>query len=518
MSAGVESSHPVGWPPMGTNGRRMRMSFNLVDEPWIPIVGRDRVSLLQIFSEPNLIALGGNAVEKIALMKLLIAIGQAAATPQDDREWREAGADGVASKCVDYLNAHRAQFDLYGELPFLQMPAISACQIKSYGTVLPEIATGNSTVLTRGQVEQTLSEAEKAVLLVRLMGFALGGKKTDNSVVLTPGYMGKQNAAGRPSTGKPGPSMAYMGLLHTLLQGHDVRQSVWLNLLSHERVQRDARFPGGIGTAPWECMPHGEDDATARALKDSLMGRLVPMCRFCLLVDSGLHYSEGIVHDDYGRGRCDPSVAVAWGAKPKTKALWANPEKRPWRELTALLGFWAQNQRDRYECLTLSAGIDRAVQSVDSFGIWSGGLRVSSNAGEQYASGTNDFVESLFFVQSAVLGNIWFSQLQAEMLALEEISKQLYGHVCGYHKAQMADGTDLASKATLMFWQSCERDFQTLIDHCDSSTNSGAQRKQLRRRFSGYAQRAYDLQCPNNTARQMDAWARYRPNYSKYLK
>lgn len=494
----------------------MDRHFNLIDEPWIPVAGQGRVSLRQVFSESSLRALGGNPVEKIALMKLLLAIAQAAATPDDDAAWRAMGADGMARKCLAYLDQWHDRFDLYGERPFLQMPAITAAEVKSYGTVLPEIATGNTTVLTQGQMERPLSDADKAVLLVCLMGFAPGGKKTDNSVTLSAGYAGKRNDKGKPSTGKPGPSVAHMGLLHTLLQGETLSQSLWLNLLTRERIAQNTRFPAGLGTAPWERMPDGEDDAVARQLKSSVMGRWVPLCRFCLLAEGGLHYSEGIAHANYKEGVCDPTVAVNWSGKD-AKTLWTNPEKRPWRELTALLGFLAHQQSAGFECWQLAACVGRACESVGAFAIWSGGLRVSSNAGEQYASGTDDFVESLVSLQSRSLGEFWFAQLQLEMTALDELAKGLYGRVLGYFKTQLVDGGDLAAQATHLFWQLSERDFQPLLDACDQDAASAAHRHHLRRHFAGYAQQAYDRYCPKDTARQLDAWARCRPNHSKYL-
>ena len=52
----------------------MERRFNLIDEPWLPIVDVGRVSLRQVFSEPSYRALGGNPVQKIALMKLLLAL------------------------------------------------------------------------------------------------------------------------------------------------------------------------------------------------------------------------------------------------------------------------------------------------------------------------------------------------------------------------------------------------------------------------------------------------------------
>ena len=58
--------------------------FNLVDENWIPVAGEGLVSLRRVFTDHNLMALGGNPVEKIALTKLLLAIAQTAYTPKND--------------------------------------------------------------------------------------------------------------------------------------------------------------------------------------------------------------------------------------------------------------------------------------------------------------------------------------------------------------------------------------------------------------------------------------------------
>lgn len=495
----------------------MENRFNLIDEPWIPVADVGRVSLRQLFSEPEYRALGGNPVQKIALMKLLLAIAQAAATPADDAEWRELGAGGLAKRCLVYLEKWHDRFYLYGEQPFLQMPAIKAAALQGYGAVMPEIATGNTTVLNHGQVEQALTDSEKAVLLVVMMAFALGGKKTDNRVTLSPGYAAKRNDKGRPSTGKPGPAVAHMGLLHNLMQGRHVWQTLWLNLLTQQQIQQAQCYPQGPGIPPWEQMPAGEDCPIARQLKGALMGRLVPLCRFCLISDERLHYSEGIAHGNYKEGVCDPSVAVNWSGK-EPKALWVNPEKRPWREITALLGFFAQQKTQGFESLQLSSCLGRACAETDEFALWSGGLRVSSNAGEQYVSGNDDFVESLVWLHSGAVGDVWFSQLQEEMTALDAISKNLYGRVAGYFKTLLAEGEGQAALGTQMFWQLCERNFQELLDNCGAGDKRHALRQVLRRRFASYARRAYDRYCPRDTARQLDAWAKCRPNYSSYLK
>lgn len=149
----------------------MENRFNLIDEPWIPIAGVGRASLKQIFANSDYRALGGNPVQKIALMKLLLAIAQAACTPADEYEWKALDAQGLAQQCLAYLEKWHECFYLYGEKPFLQMPAIASAAVQPFGAVLPQIATGNTTVLTQGQVDRALSDADKALLVLGLMGF-----------------------------------------------------------------------------------------------------------------------------------------------------------------------------------------------------------------------------------------------------------------------------------------------------------------------------------------------------------
>ncbi|MGL5220155.1 MAG: type I-E CRISPR-associated protein Cse1/CasA, partial [Plesiomonas shigelloides] len=248
-----------------------------------------------------------------------------------------------------------------------------------------------------------------------------------------------------------------------------------------------------------------------KQLKGSLMGRLVPLCRFCLLADEGLHYSEGIAHGNYKEGVFDPSVAIDISGK-EPKVRWADPERRPWRELTSLLGFIDQGGKS-LDCYQIKLALRKAKKQVAHFAIWSGGLRVSSNAGEQYASGSDDMVESLCWLSSSHVNALWFNRFQTEIGQLDGLAKTLYGCVMGYYKAQMVDGESLAKQASNLFWQLCERQSQALIDGCDEVKA----RQQLRRQFARYTSQVFDQFCPHQTARQMDAWAKTKPNLSAYL-
>lgn len=486
--------------------------FNLIDEPWVPIVDVGQVSLRQLFSHAEYRALGGNPVQKIALTKLLLAIAQAAYTPEDD-DWAKLNADGVAKKCLEYLDLWYDRFYLYGEKPFLQMPTIKAAAIQNFGAVLAEVSTGNTTVLIQSQVEKNLTDADKSLLIVQLMGFGLGGKKTDNSVILSPGYQGKFNDKGKPSTGKPSTSIGFLGFLHNFLQGKSLQETLWINLFTQQQIYNLDIYPQGIGIAPWEQMPTGESCQISEVLKSSLMGRLIPFSRFCLLAENGLHYSEGITHLDYKAGVIDPSVLVDYSAKVP-KAIWSDPEKRPWRLLTALMSFLSQTSNKGFNCYQLRLNMGRAILQMPTIGIWSGGLRVSSNAGEQYVSGSDDFVESVIQLKSDILGEQWFTNLQLEMDELDKLSKIVYSATFKYFKNQNMETKGQAAMASNLFWQLCERRFQDLVNACGKTEQALA----MRPVFARFVHKAYNTYCPNDTARQLDAWAKNRPNLSSYLK
>lgn len=138
--------------------------YNLLDEAWIPIADMGKAGLLRVFGGRECRALGGTAVQKIAVLKLLIAIAQAAATPQDTQEWAAMGPDGLGERCTAYLKLWRNAFWLYGDKPFLQMPACSKAELKSYGTAMPQVASGNTTLLTQLQLEPVMSDASRRVV------------------------------------------------------------------------------------------------------------------------------------------------------------------------------------------------------------------------------------------------------------------------------------------------------------------------------------------------------------------
>lgn len=483
--------------------------YNLIDEDWIPVAGKGKVGLRTIFSDSSITSLGGNPVEKIAVFKLLLAIAQSAYTPEDEADWEQLGRGGMQQKVMDYLEKQHDCFWLYGEHPFLQMPEIEEAAKMSFGDVKMEVATGNTSVVTQIQAEKMLSDAEKALLVLLLMNFAFGGKKTDNSVVLTEGYAGKNNDKGKPSTGKPGASLGFMGYLHSFFFFQNIMESIYRSIFTREQIADMGMFPEGVGKAPWEEKPAGEYDNIAKNLRKSYMGRLISLGRFVLLEDDGIHYSEGIASPGYAEYVVDPSVSVDFSTKPKPKVLWVDPERKPWRQITSLLSFLNTEKNNGFNCFQLK-NVTGRCRAASCFSIWSGGVRVSSNAGEQYLTGTDDFVESEIQLSPEIFGSYFFNNLSIEMEHLESIAKNLYGCILRYYADLLSDGKQLAAQGTNTFWQLCEAVFQKLVNACESD-HSGNEAKTLRNVYRRFALQIYDEQCPNQTARQLEAWAKNRP-------
>ncbi|MFZ6847316.1 hypothetical protein [Undibacterium sp. RuRC25W] len=99
------------------------------------------------------------------------------------------------------------------------------------------------------------------------------------------------------------------------------------------------------------------------------------------------------------------------------------------------------------------------------------------------------------------------------MNELDKLSKIIYGSTLSYFKSQNMEAKGQASMASNLFWQLSERKFQALIDMCTNVDST-----KIRTLFAQFAHKAYDTHCSSDTSRQLDAWAKHRPNLGVYLK
>ena len=105
--------------------------MNLTTEPWIPANWQDgtpaTVTLREAFERGSEIQdLGVRPHERIALMRLLICVAQAALDgPAELDEW-ESCRPQIGPAAVDYLDRWQSAFELYGkDQRFLQVPNLN---------------------------------------------------------------------------------------------------------------------------------------------------------------------------------------------------------------------------------------------------------------------------------------------------------------------------------------------------------------------------------------------------------
>lgn len=483
-------------------------SFNLIDEKWIITVDCGLVSLRQIFTDKSIKRLGGTVIEKLSVFKLLLAIAQAAYTPENDDEWYKYTSETMSSVICDYLDRYHDRFYLFSENPFLQFTEIKNLGkkiLKPYSTIQPYVASGNNTIRTQSEVSFHLENSEIARLLVAQMNFAFGGKQVDNSIVLTDGYK-------KSKSGKVGIGLSYLGYLFSYFLGKNLIDTVRLNLLTKENVKETNMFPSGIGVAPWEKLPKGEDDEIARTYKGSLLSRLVSLGRFTLMEKDGLYLTEGLLYQDHKDGVGDPAITMD-KSKKDIKVIWADPEKKPWRSFPSILSFITLTDKNTI-CYQLYLCRKRFISYKGLSGIWSCGQKVSSNSGEFRVSGRDEGVDSVVFFDSAdILSDSWYDMYSREISSLEKLAYALQKSIEGYLD-DLNKSKESAKQSMRGFWECIEPFSDDIAKYCADSDQ--IRRKNLRRLFSQIAVQCYDGACSCETANQFCAWSEHRLSTYKY--
>ena len=477
--------------------------YNLVYEKWIPIVGKGKVSLVDVFSDFSIRDIAGNPIQKIALIKLFVAIAQASVRLEDEDDWSRLGSKGLAGKALEYLESNKSCFYLYGDHPFLQMPVLKGfpgTEVQNiYYDFLPDLASENDSILRQIQDAKELSDSDKALFIVQLMNYAPGGKRTSFIKPLTPGYSSKsKNANAGPSLG------GSFGYLQTCLMGNYLAETVWLNYFTDEDIK--GIDPSRILDVrpPWEKMPEGEDDSRARELRVSIYAWLVGLSRFVLLTDNGIIYTEGLQYPKVKEGYFEPFIATR---EKDNSAIYADTAKKPWRSLTALLQA-AYESSPEYSCKLLRVFLGRTLRNIRIFSIWSGGLRLRATSGDQSVKQDDDYVESETYFYSEFMQSPDYQRLCNAMKQLESYSIALKKSIKAYAKA-MNSSADSSKNGDTRYWMSVEPFAQQIINACQH--NDADALDSLMRTASGFVIDIYDDVCPHETARQVVEWIKNRP-------
>ncbi|MDQ0288265.1 type I-E CRISPR-associated protein Cse1/CasA [Oligosphaera ethanolica] len=486
-------------------------TFNLIDNGWIHVQsGNDLQSLRQIFTRLELRRLSGNPVEKIAILRLLLAITHAAVSLPNRKAWLQLSLQDLSDIVCSYLDSWHDRFFLHGEQPFMQFRQLDQGKTSPFSVAQLNVATGNKVVLNSWNMPTPIDPPGKVMALLRQSFFACSGKKFDNDIALSPGH------AKKPS-GTYGTLTGFCGYLHTYLLGETLLDTVKNNLLTDDDLKQ---LPfAGLGRPFWEDMPDGELSKRAQGYKSSYQGQLLPMDKFVFLKEDGMVMTEGITYDTYKTGLVDPAITMRQDGKD-IKTVWAKTDKKPWRELTALLAFLkldAINKSPHF----LSMGLEKLAYSQGIvMRFWTGGMQLSSNAGEQYISGMDDYVESEFHIPISVSTQGGFDFFQQMITELERLAKITYSSVVNYYdilntEQKVANALVAASK----FWEAMEPRAQLILDLAFSC--SADKQPKIEEEMNVWRKtvlRVYNQSCAKDSARQMTAWVKASPKFSAQTK
>jgi CRISPR system Cascade subunit CasA len=233
--------------------------FNLIDEPWIVVLGRDgrerHESILGVFEHaPQFTTIGGEVpTQAFAITRLLLAfLHRALDGPADQQDWEKlwAANELPMGAIRAYADRVRPRFDLFDPAaPFFQVAGLRTAkdEVFSLDRIVADVPNGEPLFTTRSAANLArMTPAEAARWLVHVHAFDPSGIKSgavgDPTVKLGKGY-----GIGPGWSGQIGGVLA---------QGDDVRETLVLNLVARD-VETYVRIGGPQDMPPWEREPDG---------------------------------------------------------------------------------------------------------------------------------------------------------------------------------------------------------------------------------------------------------------------
>lgn len=485
--------------------------MNLTTDPWIPIAwdsGKPGVvSLLDAFSRGHAIQdLSVRPHERIALMRLLICIAQAALDgPVDADDWRVC-RQRLVPAVLDYLARWHKVFELLGTgQRFLQFDDLRGLKGDGEGNQVSKLdltlATGHTATLfdNAGGTDRDFSLSRLALNILAFQCFSPGGR------------IGVARWGGSETVGKGASNHApciASSMLHALVRRQNLLETVHINLLSRRQVER--LFGKDCwGRAVWEALPRHPSDAPAiRNATGTYLGRLVPLSRAVRLRDdlAGMILANGVTYPEWREPTATIVVRTVKG-EPKRLAVRTSVERAPWRELHALTVKTVGLE---------SNGGPLALQNLTGdapFDLWVGGL-VADQAK------LLDSVESVFHLPAAMLNDTGQRTYENGVELAQNTEFRLRRAVSVY---QNELGNDLGraelreqrqrvqGKATLGFWTDVERRISSLLDVAETpallESDKSWHKTDWGRAVWSAALAAFERVCPHESTRQIRAYA-----------
>ena len=474
------------------------MKMNLTIDPWIPVLRNDGkrefCGLHELFARAHEFRdLVVKPHERIATMRLLVCITQAALDgPADEDEWEEC-LPFIQSRVSGYLKQWESSFEFLGEGDrILQFSNLKQANESTKGTVSTKLdltlAAGNTPILFDNMAggERSTPVARSAINLLSFQCFSPGGRigiaKWNSSE--TAGKGSSNHAPCTPSS-----------MVHTLLIGGDLLQTLRLNLLTKETVS-DNYGATGWGKPIWEhSVKSADDKAAIHNATMTYLGRMVPLSRAVRFNEDGLSVilANGLDYPIFPAFR--EATATIITRKDELAILPANPSRGLWRQLAAISvrRRASANQNGGPLSLNHEPGAQDAV-------VWVGALATDK-------AKIIDTIESTYSIPTGMFSEFGRAAYEKGVAYAESFESALIQSVKTYSGA-LKIANPAYNSARQHFWGRVEQHLSSLFDIARSpdivaNLPGSAWGKDVQAAM--YA--AYEQSCPRQSARQLMAYS-----------
>ena len=471
--------------------------MDLTTQPWIPIIKqngiKELVSLMAVFQQgDNIRDLAVNPPQRIALMRLLICIVQAALDgPENEKDWQECKGK-ITEATSEYLKKWQDRFNLYGDKPFLQATNIEPLNNATIDKLDFDLAAGNNFVLFDHEANPLGREHSSAWCALRLLTY----------LCFSPGGLIGTTKWGRQTTKKTSEHAPAIegSALHTYIRGKDLNTTTWLNLSTMEMIKSQ---PGmQFGRPVWEnaALAAGSTAEFENHIK-SYLGRLVPFSRG-IVIDQNkqkITLVNGLAYPKIPQQREISATVIRRGKGQKEKDMYiaVNLTRHPWRELASVLSL--QSRDVIGGALALKHLKYKDHLKIDMIDIWTGGI--AANKGKIVDIGEWNFALPLQMLEDLKKYEDGVAMAQTGEFNLKMAVKEWHVDM------KVAPKQISYAKAQIHYWSELDTQYQILIDTAEK-------RIPLNEHWYGCVRKAmgnaFNRACPHTTARQIQAYTKAR--------
>lgn len=484
----------------------MEVSYNVIDEKWIPCLMADgsfqELSVLEVFEEAAHI----QRIEAeyppmtAAIHMFLMAILYRALNIQTMDDWaenREAGAFNM-SRIRDYLDRFHDRFDLFDEVhPFYQDPKIGQRpkDIKLLkgkipepktinGLILHSAAGDNATLFDHKEEEQFLLTLDSAARhLLMLQGFSLGGM-TSASISADKFYRDSPNPRGAV----------------ILLGGNTLFETLLLNIIALEEI------PEETGQTGQDCPSWELEDpfASESDIPDGIMAFLTWQSRRIKLIPENNRENGSVtINEVYAApGRAineaylNPFYAYIFKDNKKIPVKFSET-RALWRDSVSLLESTERAMQSRPPIAVNWTYALKGERFIEKF-VMLNAFGMCTSPGKKKAF---FYRQESFFYPAAYLDNAdLLSELRLKMGLADKVAGALNASVFRAAQSFLSPEEDLAEgrkpdpkdvraladhwNITQIYWSGIEPAFRDLLNQIPNDINRAEQdwQKQLNRK------------------------------------